>query len=142
MLVLGLKDPKVKQQTDPSSTLNVHTLSKWLSPSVLPEKTEQRFLRNVLKVLLQPHGYIRHVALTLQDFCAFAIPSFRQQTCRNLILPQETGLCWPPCLAPRALPSWHATGNTPPKSSGHQASSGAFLSKGRLGNLKINILKY
>ena len=100
MLVLGLKEPKVKQQTDPSSTLNVHILSKWLSLSVLPEKTEQRFLRNVLKVLLQPHGYIRHVALTLQDFCAFAIPSFRQQTCRNLILPQETGLCWPPCLAP------------------------------------------
>jgi len=47
-----------------------------------------------------------------------------------------------PALIPCALPSWHATGNTPPKSSGHQASSGAFLSKGRLGNLKINILKY
>ena len=140
--MLGLKDPKVKEQTDPSSTLNAHTLSKWLSPSVPPEETERCFLRNIFKVLLQPHDHLRHVALAPQDFCVFAIPSFRQQTRHNLILPQETGRCWPPCLAPlcpilMACQSKHTTQVTWPPS-----ILGAFASKGRLGKLKINILKY
>lgn len=120
--IKGSKDKATNGPLSPSPY--IHTPPMWLAPSFLSEKeaegSEQSFLKSSLQASLHPQSHSKYMSLVLQDLGILATLTFRQQTRRNTVLPQDTEQRLPICLAPEALPSQHAMENKQPKPEGQE----------------------
>lgn len=74
-----------------SPSPNAHILPTWLAPSFLSTEEAEEIRAELPEELPAGRSSIpRHMSLVLQDLGVLATLTFRQQTCHNMILSQET----------------------------------------------------